>query len=140
MPKTDKKTRRKAGSYAAVPAEKDGSSGEIHGLYRKIDLATLDGRTILGRAAKEIKAELQAFVGTGSVITDLLIQQIVYKTLRLKLYQGNNLDNPVDFEAAHFLPLANSLRLDLQELAKQAGQSKPPSLDDYLNGLQGASK
>lgn len=136
----EKNTKRKAGSYPAATGHKGGGSGEIHGLYRKIDLATLDGRTILGRAAKEIKADLQAFVGAGSIITELLITQIVYKTLRLKLYQGNNFNNPIDFEAAHFLPLANSLRLDLQELAKQAGQAKPPSLDDYLAGLQEAGK
>lgn len=113
---------------------------EVHGLYRRIDLETLDGRTRLGRAAKEIQAELKAYVGQGSVITDVLINQIVYKVLRLRLYQSNNFDNPDDFEAAHYLPLSNSLRLDLQELARQTGETRPPSLDEYLSGLERASR
>jgi len=108
---------------------------EIHGLYRQIDLETLDGRTRLGKAAKEVKAELKAYVGRGTIVTDMLIDQIVYKLLRLKLYQARNVYNAKDFEAAHFLPLSNSLRLDLQELSRQVGQGRPPSLDEYLSGL-----
>jgi hypothetical protein len=140
MERKGRKTRRKGGSSAVDRKEKGPHFNETHGLYKKIDLSTLDGRTKLGRAAKEIQTDLQNFVGKGNVVTDLLITQIIYKALRLQLYQGNNFDNPKDSEVAHFIPLSNSLRLDLQELARLAGEARPPSLDDYLKGLKEAGK
>ncbi len=137
MEKKRRKTRRISNSCTPIRTGKEVHGNEVHGLYRKIDLSTLDGRTRLGKAAKEIQADLKAYAGKGTVITDILIDQITYKLLRLKLYQARNIYNNKDYECAHALPLSNSLRLDMQELAKQVGEAKAPmSLEDYLQGLE----
>jgi hypothetical protein len=103
------------------------------GFYKKIDLESIDGRTTLGKAVKEIKTQLREYVGDNrTLVAEILIGRIAYKVVRLCRYEINNLENPADQEVPHFLPLANSLRLDLIALQQMAGETKPPTLDDFL--------
>ena len=99
----------------------------------------LDQRTQIAIMARKTKKALQQFVGDNNAATEILIQQIVYKYLRLSIYTANNLENPEYWEAPHYLSMANSLRIDLQELTRQAGQAKPPSLDQYIEKIQKVS-
>ena len=110
------------------------------GFYGQLDLEKLDNRTSVAKAVKSLRESLREYVGDGNIISELLISQIIYKAIKLHFYTTACLQDLQNVEAPHFLPLANSLRLDLAELQKMAGQSKPPSLDDYLNGLQEAGK
>jgi hypothetical protein len=108
------------------------------GFYKKIDLESIDGRTTLGKAVKEIKTQLREYVGDNrTLVSEILIGRIAYKVVRLCRYEINNLENPADQEVPHFLPLANSLRLDLIALQQMAEATKPPSLDDFLSSNYG---
>jgi len=79
-----------------------------------------------------LQERLRDFVGVSNAVTDLLIHRILYKSLRLSMYETSKiLDDPFQ-EADHYLPMSNSLRLDLTALASMAGKKRPPSLDDYL--------
>jgi hypothetical protein len=106
-----------------------------HGLYLTIDLSGIDSRTKTGRMIKGLKKELRLFVGDTSTASELLIHRIVYKTIKLSLYETTSLMNPQNSEAGHYLPMANSLRLDLQALAGMAGQKKAPDLQGYLDAI-----
>ena len=113
------------------------------GFYRKkIDLHRVNGRTKLGRAVREITRQLREYVGTGgNITTELLAQRVVYKVLRLSFYEKKKLSNLEDFmEADHYIPLCNSLRLDLRALSAMIGEERPPSLQDYLNSLRNAER
>jgi len=103
-----------------------------HGLYTEIDLNCLDKRTRLAKAIKSLKKELRDFVGNPTPATELLIHRIIYKTVKLSLYESTSLQDPKNEEAAHYLPMSNSLRLDLVALAGMVGKSKPPDLGKYL--------
>lgn len=107
------------------------------GFYREIDIESLDARTYLGKSVQLLKSELRAYVGQSNAATELLISRITYKVIKLSLYEAACLQNPENREAPHYLPMANSLRLDLQALAGMAGQAKPPDLEDYLRGEYG---
>lgn len=105
-----------------------------HHFYAAIDLNYLDQRTTLGSVVKLLQDELRAYVGESNVVTDGLSHRIIYKIIRCSLYETAQLkDNaPVDMEADHYIALSNSLRYDLQLLAKFADKPKPPDLDHYL--------
>ena len=103
------------------------------GFYQHFDLEEIDGRTQLGKGIQALKTGLRAYLdGETTVVSELLIQRITYKAIKLAMYESTCLRDPTNEEAPHYLPLSNSLRLDLQALQALAGQSKPPSLDDYL--------
>lgn len=103
------------------------------GLYRQIDENALDGRTTTAKVIRELRKELQAYVGESTVAADILINRIIYKHLRLSAYENAFVENPKQEEKQHYIPLANSLRLDLQTLKELAGQKKaPPDLNTYL--------
>lgn len=103
------------------------------GLYQKFDEQALDGRTTTARVIRELKKELQEYVGESTIAAEMLIVRIIYKHLRLSAYENAFIENPKHEEKQHYLPLANSLRLDLQTLKELAGQKKaPPDLNAYL--------
>lgn len=127
---------RKGARNKVIAKEENGQFAEVHGLYSKLDLSTIDGRTRLGKIANNIRSDLQEYVGDGTAISGILIEQILYKFIRISMYQANQLTIEDYSEKQHYIPLSNSLRLDLQELARQAGEAKPPSLEDYLSNME----
>lgn len=136
------KTKKNKGQ---LPSDKQPNAKPVPrnnaGFYSKIDLESIDGRTTLGKAVKEIKTQLRDYVGDNrTLVAEILIGRIAYKVVRLCRYEINNLENPHDTEVPHFLPLSNSLRLDLVALQQMAAATKPPSLDDFLSTNYGKEK
>jgi len=109
-----------------------------HGLRCELDLANIDGRTRLGKTISWLKTELYNFVGINTVASELLINQIIYKTIKLNFYTKTKLQNISNEEANHYLPLSNSLRLDLMALSQLSGKPKPPDLQDYIRTTYGS--
>lgn len=107
-----------------------------HGLRAYIDMAAIDKRTKLGKAISALKDQLRNFVGEPTPISELLIQRITYKSIKLSLYESYALSELSNSEANVYLPMANSLRLDLQALAQLAGKSKAPSYEEIMRRLQ----
>ena len=103
-----------------------------HRLYCEIDINKLDKRTKAGMAIMAIGDRLRDYVGVNNAVTDMLIQRILYKSLRLSMYETSKIFDDQFKEADHYLPMANSLRLDLTALAGMAGKPKAPDLNDYL--------
>ena len=114
-----------------------------HGLYRKLDITRIDGRTELGKAVNALRSALQEFVPEPTPFTDILIQRIIYKHVRLTLYETRMLcsDDPGDLanEVQHYSQISNGLRTDLQTLANLAGKPKDetPDLAQYVNKKYG---
>lgn len=103
------------------------------GLYKITDERSLDGRTTTAKVIRELKRELQEYVGQPTITAELLIQRIIYKHIRLSQYENAFVENPKSEEKMHYLPMSNSLRLDLQTLKDMVGQKKqPPDLQGYL--------
>lgn len=103
-----------------------------HRLYCEIDINKLDKRTRAGQAIIAMGDRLRDFVCVNNAVTDMLIQRILYKSLRLSMYETSKIFDDQFQEADHYLPMANSLRLDLAALAGMAGKPKAPDLNDYL--------
>ena len=102
------------------------------GLYIKVDAEALDGRTTVAKLIKELKHGLQDYVGESTIASELLIQRIIYKHIRLSAYENAFIEHPKNEEKQHYLPMANSLRLDLIALQQLAGESEPPNLKSYI--------
>jgi hypothetical protein len=108
--------------------------------YGQLDLDNLDNRTNVAKAVRSLQEALREYTGAVSVLSEILINQIIYKAVKLHFYTASCLQDLQNVEAPHYLPMANSLRLDLEALAKQAGSSKPLSLEEYLNTIQEAGR
>ena len=67
-------------------------------------------------------------MGGSTTASELLISRICYKTIKLSLYEASSLTSLVNVESAHYLPMSNSLRLDLQALAELAKKQPPGDL------------
>lgn len=123
-----------------MPGVKGNKNALKHGL--RMDLSKLDGRTAPARAVKQILKELREYVGEGTVATELLLHRIAYKCVKLSMYEATKIDDMTAEESPAYIPLANSLRLDIQQLEKMVGSgSKAPDLQSYLSQNYGeASK
>ncbi len=109
-----------------------------HGLY--IQVNGIDGRTRLGKTISALRNQLRNFVGESTTGSELLIARIVYKSIRLGLYEAAKFADLEGGEADHYLPMSNSLRLDLVALATMAGKPKVPDLDEYIRANYGGEK
>ena len=109
-----------------------------HRFYCGIDLDYIDMRTTLGQTVKALRQELRAFVGEANVLTDVLCHRIIYKAIKLSMYETAKLLRESPDEAKHYLPMANSLRLDLLALSNLAGKPQPPDLNNYLKEVYGS--
>lgn len=125
--------------------EKAGGAPVKHGLYRKIDMKKIDGRTDLGKTINGLKNEMRAFVNDPSPSTELLIQRITYKAIRLTLYEHRMLTDPQasENEAVAYIPMANSFRADLKTLSELAGkkaEEETPDLKKYIEQTYGTGE
>lgn len=135
----EKETEKKK-DPARIPGMKVRGIPYTHGLYTEIDINTIDRRTKLGITIKNLQKQLREYVGQTTTASELLIHRVVYKTIKLSLYESFSLENIEHKEADHYLPMANSLRLDLVALASMAGKPKAPDLNEYINAKYGDNK
>jgi hypothetical protein len=118
-----KKDRKRNGKSRSLQPRNSKRISLKHGLY--LDIGTIDGRTRLGKTISALRRQLRDSVGVSTPGNELLIQRIIYKSIRLGLYEGTRLSRFEDKDAAHYLPMANSLRLDLLALAQMKGEKSP---------------
>jgi len=52
------------------------------GLYRQIDESQLDGRTTTAKLIRELKRELQEYIGQSAIASEMLINRRIYKRRR----------------------------------------------------------
>ena len=102
------------------------------GFHACFELENIDLNSKIGRSMIALKNYLREYVVQNNILSELLIGRITYKVLKLVMYESACLKNPQNTEAPHYLPMTNSLRLDLRSLADLAGETKPPDLSDYL--------
>jgi len=132
--KTD--PRRYKRTRGIKPDKEPRSAITTHGLRAHIDFHAIDYRTKLGKTIKALGNQLREFVGEPTPVSELLISRIVYKGIKLAIYEAHCLENLENKEADHYLPMANSFRLDLQALAQLAGKSKAPSYEEIMKRLE----
>jgi hypothetical protein len=104
-----------------------------HGLHLDFESREIDTRTKLGKAHKALKQHLREFVGEGTVVSELLISRIVFKSLKLFLFESSDIENPIADLPPAYLSMSNSLRRDLVALSQIAGRkTTTPDLMTYL--------
>jgi len=105
------------------------------GIHLTLSFQGINKRTKLWTSIESTRRELREYVGVSTPASELLIQRIVYKHLRLSYYEAHSLAEGTQGDDGHYLNMANSLRLDLQTLKNLAGKHEAPSLKDYLDSL-----
>ena len=103
-----------------------------HGLYLDLRIGNIDERTSIGKAHKALFGHLRQFVGESTVITELLLSRIVFKALKLYLFESEELGKPLSEMLPVYLSMSNSLRRDLAELNRFAAAPKEQDLMGYL--------
>lgn len=116
-----------------IPAVEIPPVRRTRGLRVKLHLDDLDHRSRIVRTLKYLQEQLREYVGNANIISELLIQRIAYKAVRLSMYEVSMIQDPNPVDARHYLPFANSLRMDLQTLEKIAETAKSvPTIDEIL--------
>jgi hypothetical protein len=114
-----------------------------NGLQVALRLDKIDSRTKIGKTVKALYGFLFEYLGGpdhASAPAIILVDRIVFKSVKLLLYEKNHLEEILEDTPRQYLSLSNSLRSDLSLLAQFAGQ-KPttPELMDYLRKEYGKS-
>lgn len=110
-----------------------------HGLYTKIQIKRVDGRTKLGKYVQELRKRFTEDLGgqetlsiqQQTLVDDVLIPQL----LQIKSYNTRTFDPEFEtsFETAkYFVALCNSARLTLCALGLQKKEPEPLDLKKYL--------
>ena len=103
------------------------------GLYANRNANDLDGRTSTAKVIRELQQELLAYVGgKPSIAAQILINRIVYATIRLSKYENVQIENPDANELPHYMPMVNSLRRSLEVLMEMAGEKSSTENDDKV--------
>jgi hypothetical protein len=93
----------------------------------------MDGRSRIVKTLRYLQEQLREYVGNANIVSELLIQRISYKAVRLSMYEVSMIQDPNPVDARHYLPFANSLRMDLQALEKIAETAQNvPTIDEIL--------
>lgn len=118
-----------------------------HGLYLDLEKYRIDGRSALGQAIARSRAALLAmFPKEADAAANILIGQIIYKSLRIELFQNWDMATGEAKPTAiqHYIILSNSLRNDLNTLMamtqRQTLAPGDPDLKEYLETLKRAAK
>jgi len=121
----------------------------VHGLYADLEKRKLDGRTRVVKAMKEARAGLMQLFPNGRVnaAASLIIDRVVYKALKLSLYEMQDLKgmSGISPESKNkYLEIANSMRDDLRFLTNLAARQSPerefPDLSEYLETVKRAAR
>ncbi|MDP3181267.1 MAG: hypothetical protein Q8M54_00435 [Desulfobaccales bacterium] len=145
---TDKEDRKPA-NILRIPTKKGSNTSMVrHGLYCDPAKWDLDGRTTLAKQLHQLRTGLAALFPDGPGRAGaLLIDRVVYKSLKLALFEATDLismeEVPPGAEQA-YLTMSNSFRADLQLLTTMAQHQAPapgdPDLREYLETLKRAAK
>ncbi len=120
-----------------------------HGLYADLARRKIDGRTKLAKALREARdCLIQLFPGgQTNAAARLLIDRIIYKALKLSLYEAQDLKGMEGISPGseqRYLNMANSLREDIRLLTalaqRQHSGKEVPELQDYLATLKKAGR
>jgi hypothetical protein len=115
----------------------------IHGLFSAFSRAKIDGRSKLGRAVIRLRKDLVEHVGGESrvsVTQRLLIEQIISRVIRRRMYEGYILQGKEMRHEAFFIALENGLTRDLNYLGIYPREiERVPSLEEYLKEKSVAS-
>lgn len=102
-------------------------------LKEKLNDEVLDGRTAVARLVKELRRQLESYVGTNTIASDILVQRIIFKHLRLTEYENTYFDGKDNKKDENYLSYANSLRSDIMLLSSmRSGDKTPLDLRTYL--------
>lgn len=120
----------------------------VHGLYADLAKRKLDGRTKLAKAMRKARAGLiQLFPGGHTnAAAGLLIDRILFKALKLSLYEAHDLKGMEGLSPGseqRYLNMANSLREDIRLLTALAQKQTPErgqELQEYLQTLKKAGQ
>ena len=113
-----------------MPEQIISSSGAQYGL-----IVTPDGRAMVDASGTSI------YVGEVTPAAEVLIDNIIFKTIKIHMYQRACFETtPLEKLSKQYLPLSNSLRLDLLALSQLSGNPKPPDLQNYLDSKYGKDK
>jgi len=116
-----------------IPVTEVPHTRRLRGLRVKLHLDDLDHRSRIVRTLKYLQEQLREYVGNGNIVSELLIQRIAYKAVRLSMYEISMVEDPAPVDARHYLAFANSLRMDLQALEKIAETAQNvPTIDEIL--------
>jgi hypothetical protein len=121
----------------------------VHGLYADLAKRKIDGRTKVSKAMREIRNGLiQLFPGGQmNAVAGLIIDRLVYKSLKLALYEAHDLKGMEGLSPGseqRYLAMANSFREDIRLLVNLAARHSPerdfPDLSEYLEIIKKAGK
>jgi len=110
------------------------------GLYLDLRVGRINKRTAIGKAHTALLGYLRQFVGESNIITELLISRITFKSLKLYLFESEELSKPLSDMLPVYLSMSNSLRRDLAELDRLAVAPKEQDLMTYLKENYDRSK
>jgi hypothetical protein len=108
-----------------------------HGLYLELEKYKIDGRSALGQALSRSREALAAMFPKGpDAVASILIDQVIYKKLRLELFMNWDMATGEATPTAiqNFLSISTSLRKDLLALTALA-KGKPDSDDELKEVL-----
>jgi len=95
------------------------------GLYAVIRASELDGRTTTAKRIRELQRELTDYAGgKPSVPVQIIINKIIYVTIRLNNYENAMINNPDTNELPHYTPLSNSLIKWIEVLMKMTEEER----------------
>jgi hypothetical protein len=114
-----------------------------HGLYVDLQRYKIDGKSALGHAIRKCRNALTDLFPDGkpNAIANALIDTIIYKQLRVQLFESWDIQTAQATPTAigHYLALTGSLRKDyaaLMALVDRVPTPQVPDLSEYLAGLE----
>lgn len=131
-----------------VPVKKYSQKSMVeHGLCADPSRWDLDGRTLLAKQLTAFRTGLEALFRQGPDHAEkLLIDRVVYKAVKLALYEATDLfgeDGVSPAAEQRYLQMTNSFREDLRLLKAMARDQAPardPDLQEYLETLRRAAR
>jgi hypothetical protein len=135
--KRDKERYRDKGmeenTDSKLPAKNKQDPRIKHTLWMDFKKVKLDGRTKLSKWMKQLRTQLAQDLGPDlSTQQEILLDRVVAKVVKCKLYEIGVLSGEPFGSRDHYLALANSLRLDLQLLGLDRKVKKTVDLEEYL--------
>jgi len=90
----------------------------LHGLHIDLRPKDLDGRTVPGQMVKVLGRYLREYIGQSTAASEVLINRIVFKAVKLSIYESHCFSQPLKDLDPFYLPMTNSLRQDLIALGQ----------------------
>ena len=132
--------------YTQVSRSSDGDHSQVVRTYSRIfrrgNLAQLDGRSVEGRLVRRLEAELVAHIGGNPTIAQrLLIQRICTMRLQLDAF-GEKLETEewTAHDTRTYSGLSNAYNRALRELDRmKPNKTRTPSLEEVIGRHRNAS-